>query len=600
MRSLFYLFLLSAVIDLSAGTSTAVRVDQVGYRPAETKYAMVVSGAATGAFNLRRSSDNVSVLAGTLAAAFTDKASGDSIRTADFSAYKRPGTYYLDVAGVGHSYPFQIGEGIYNEAYYLALRSFYAQRCGTAVDLGVFDGVHYKYPVCHSSGPSSDLGSTYHPSSGRTGTRNTGKGWHDAGDYGKYIVNSGITTGQILWTYEWWADRIGAINMNIPESGNGIPDILNEARWNLEWMLTMQDTDGGVWHKNTSAGFGGMTLPHLDDAGTRYIIGTGSGAPHKSSCATGGFAAVMAIAARLFQPYDAAFAATCLAAAQSAYAWVAANPKVYYTQPTAPDSPPSVVTGAYGDGDCSDELLWAAAELFRTTGNAVYNDAVIAHAPGGTLFSGTAYPQDWANVRNMALWAYYFSGQATANAPLRTRIHDDTLAAATLIAERTNGATNGYKVSLVPPDHYKWGSNGGVANFGVFLLVADRMAPSADYSNAALNNLHYLLGRNANNVSYLTHVGSKPFQRPHHRPSASPEFTAGPPWPGLLSGGPSNSKDPAILASPQASGPIAKRWVDDTGSWATNENAINWNAPLVFLLAWTVPPPLAGTFTPTP
>src|SRR6185295_4706211 len=141
------------------------------------------------------------------------------------------------------------------------------------------------------------------------------------------------------------------INLNLPESGNATPDVLDEARWNLEWMLTMQDSDGGVWHKNTSAGFGSFVLPELDNAGTRYIIGTGPGAgtaPYKTSCSTADFAAVMAAASSIFQPFDAAFSATCLTAAQNAWTWVTANPTVYYTQPTG------ITTEGYGDNNSTD------------------------------------------------------------------------------------------------------------------------------------------------------------------------------------------------------------------------------------------------------
>src|SRR5439155_1225863 len=142
-------------------------------------------------------------------------------------------------------------------------------------------------------------------------------GWHDAGDYGKYVVNSGMTTGELLWTYEVFAGRVGSVRLDIPESGGSVPDLLSEVRWNLDWMLKMQDRDGGVWHKLTSERFGGFVMPERDDGGPRYVIGTGSG-PYKSSCATGDFAAVMAAAARIFRPFDADFAAVSLAAAQPA------------------------------------------------------------------------------------------------------------------------------------------------------------------------------------------------------------------------------------------------------------------------------------------
>src|SRR5262249_20077293 len=152
----------------------------------------------------------------------------------------------------------------------------------------------------------------------------------------------------------------------IPESGNGTPDILSEARWNLEWMLTMQDDDGGVWQKQTSARFAGFVMPE-DDRLESEIIGTGA-APYKSTCATADLAAVAAIAPRVYKPFDEKFAAKNLKAARQAWLWGENNPNVAFKNPHG------ISTGEYGDNDCRDERLWAAAELWRTTGEAVYND----------------------------------------------------------------------------------------------------------------------------------------------------------------------------------------------------------------------------------
>ena len=161
-------------------------------------------------------------------------------------------------------------------------------------------------------------------------------------------------------------EKLKKIPLKIPETGNGTPDILNEARWNLEWMLKMQDDDGGVWHKQTSEHFSGFIAPE-DDKLPSEVIGTGS-APYKSTCATADLAAVGAIAARVYKPYDPKFAARALDAARKAWAWTEKYPNVTFS------NPPGISTGEYGDDDCPDERLWAAAELWRTTGEAPYND----------------------------------------------------------------------------------------------------------------------------------------------------------------------------------------------------------------------------------
>ena len=559
--------------ETAAGTA-AVKLDQVGYLPAEAKLAMV-TGAGDVEFAVRRAGSSAAAMRGRLGPAVADADSGDLVRVADFSALREPGEYTLAIDGAEPTPSFRIGDDVFARSFYLAARSFYGQRCGTAVDLGG----GYAHAACHVEGtPNPDA--AFHASSGRSGTRGgvTG-GWHDAGDYGKYVVNSGITTGQILWAYEWYPDRVGGVRLDLPESGNATPDVLDEARWNLEWMLSMQDEDGGVWHKLTSERFGSFVMPERDDGGPRYVIGTGA-APFKATCATADLAAVAAIAGRVYRPFDAGFANRSLAAARRAFTWARANPGVAFRNCCG------VVTGEYGDGQCGDEMLWAAAELFRTTGETPYGDYVVAnYASGGPVVSAAEYPQDWRNVKNMALWTYANAPSPAVNAGARQVIRADTLAAADAIVARTQ--QNGYRVSL-RPEHYVWGSNGGVANFGVLMLAAEAFAPEPRYLQAALDNLHYLLGRNTHGVSFLTGVGARPVRRIHHRPSGAD--AAGEPWPGLLSGGPNRSdRDGSGLdALPPA--PPARRFVDEQASYASNENAVNWNAALVFLLARMQPP----------
>ena len=131
---------------------------------------------------------------------------------------------------------------------------------------------------------------------------------------------------------------------------------------------------------------------------------------------------------------------------------------------------------------------------------------------------------------------------------------------------------------------YIWGSNSVAANYGMELLIANVLKPDPRYVNAALDNLHYLLGRNAFSLSWVTQVGANPFQHPHHRLSAADGIDA--PWPGLLSGGPNSGRsDPTMRAKIPMSVPPAKAYIDDQEAYAANEVAINWNAPLVFLLA---------------
>jgi endoglucanase len=197
-----------------------------------------------------------------------DAASGDTTTQADFSSLTTPGTYRVEIANT-LSDPFTIAPTVYADALRLTIRGYTGQRCGCAVDLG--NGYHH--PACHHDG-------AFDPTSGRSGpVPNTG-GWHDAGDYGRYIVNSGITTATLLWAWELYPDALQTLHLDIPESGHPLPDFLSEIKWNLNWMLSLQDTDGGVWHKQTSLHFCAFIMPQ-DDHLPSQIIGTGA-APYKS------------------------------------------------------------------------------------------------------------------------------------------------------------------------------------------------------------------------------------------------------------------------------------------------------------------------------
>jgi endoglucanase len=563
MKTILLLVLAAAMF--AATPTLEIKVDQVGYLSTAEKMVLVSSKTLATEFTVKQSKDGKTVFHGSLPAPLEDYDSGDRLQAGDFSKWIKSGTYYIDVPGVGRSWDFDIGPDVYADTWRLVMRSYYGQRCGIAVDLGPeFPG--YKHDACHLEG-------AYHASSGKTGPHVSKGGWHDAGDYGRYVVNSGITTGTLLWTYEMFGPRVKSVNLNIPESGNGVPDILNEIKWNLDWMLSMQDDDGGVWHKQTSEKFCAFIMPEKDKL-ISFVIGTGKD-PFKSSCATGDFAAVMAIAGRVYVHYNPAFAAKCLRAAKQAWTWIEKYPNVTF------NNPPPVATGGYGDGNCADERLWAAAELFRSTGDEAYQRYFLDHYADFRKFVRATDPPSWANVGALALWTFAMAKGEDAVAA--NAIRHDSIAAADEIVTRT--ATNGYRISMTTRD-YIWGSNSVVANYGMQLLVADALAHNTRYRETAIENLHYLLGRNTFSLSFVTRVGANPFRHPHHRPSGADDNPE--PWPGLLSGGPNHGRNDTAMRKLPADLPPAKMYLDEQAAYAANEVAINWNAPLVFLLAGTL------------
>jgi endoglucanase len=548
--------------------SDAVKVCQVGYLPAESKRAMLTA-APTGDVLLRRSNDDSVAMTLRPSDMQRDVDSGDEIRIVDFSAVREPGWYYLDVPGVGASFVFQIAGDAFAPAFRLTMRSYYGQRCGAAVSLAP-DFPQYHYDACHPA-PAH-----FHPSSGKDGEIEMTGGWHDAGDFGRYVVNSGITTGTLLWAYELNSDKVRSTKLDILESGGPLPDVLAEVKWNIDWMLKMQDADGGAWHKATSEKFCGFVMPANDPLPV-FVIGSGT-PPYKVTTATADLAAVCAIAARVYRPFDAAYADRCLAAAERAWKWLEANPTDHYFD----KNPEGVGTGGYGDKNAGDERLWAAAELFRTTDKPVYHDYFLANHASWTITATEA--QGWPNVQNMGLYTYALSGRRGAKADVVTKIKRDALAAADGIVTRVNAS--GYRVPLTS-DQYVWGSNGVVANYAMMLRLADRFEHKPDYVDAAQDALHYLLGRNHFNTSFVTHVGQKFAMHPHHRPSAADGVDA--PWPGLLVGGPNSHQGRRGEDKKTKTAPPATVWLDDQNDYVTNETAINWNAPLVFILAEALP-----------
>lgn len=534
----------------------AIALNQVGFLPGRAKRAAVVLPAASSGpvgFRVVDTASGAVSLEGMLSAARADAASGDMVAWADFSSLKRPGRYRVETCGQ-KSDVFAVGEDVYGRALWMTTRAYYGQRCGCKVDLGG----GFRHEACHLKG-------AYHATSGRAGAVGNAGGWHDAGDYGRYVVNSGITTGTLLWAWEMYPDALRGLRLEIPESGGKVPDFLAEVRWNLQWMLSMQDADGGVWHKQTSEEFAPFVMPEKDGL-TSYVIGTGS-APYKSTAATANLAAVAAIGARCYREFDAAFAEKCLAAARKAWAWAMANPKVVFR------NPPGIKTGEYGDHDLSDELLWASAELFRTTGEEQFEKAFLVYVPEHVTVGTPA----WNSVASMAYWAYCMSDKADAR--LRESFVAATVEAAKVRIARA--AENGYGNTLRLQD-YHWGSNGDAGNDALLLLVAHRLQSNGAAVEAALGNLHYLIGCNCFGVSWVTQLGARPFMHPHHRPSAADGIEA--PWPGLLSGGP-NAYGGDVVANAMPKQPPMRMWVDDQRAYSMNEVAINWNAPLVFLLA---------------
>ena len=557
------------------GPSDRIRLNQIGFYPNAAKIAVVV-GDTPGKFQVMTPDLRTVVFVGPMSQSRQNSISGKITRTADFSAFTKPGAYVVNVLGLGHSYPFVIRPDVHRAVAIGAIKGFYYQR--TATDLPAKYAGQWARPAGHP-----DTRVLIHPSAA-SASRPAGTvissplGWYDAGDYNKYIVNSGITMGTLLSLCEDFPEYVKTLKTNIPESGNAIPDVLDEALWNLRWMLTMQDPgDGGVYHKLTNARFDGMVMP--DKAvKDRYVVA-------KSSTATLDFAAVMAQAARLLRPYNRALpglADSCLSAAVRAWGWAKANPAVAYNQQAMNTTfDPDVATGSYEDRNAADEWIWAAAELYVTTKDDAYYTAV-------NLFPDTQMPlPSWAQVRTLAYYTLARSGHnltALGKKDLPMLKQRVAAMADSLVMDADRQAFQ--TVMGKSARDFIWGSSAEAANQGIALIQAYRLTDSPNrsrYLYYALGNLDYLLGRNAVGYSFLTGFGDKTPLHPHHRPSVADGIDA--PVPGLLSGGTNANAARQDKCPGYTSTNADEVYVDADCSYASNEIAINWNAPLVYLAA---------------
>ena len=458
-----------------------------------------------------------------------------------------------------------VSDNPYRDIATASLRLFYLIRSGIAIE----QGGEYNRPVGHP-----DTLVIVHPSAASplrpAGTHiSSPYGWYDAGDYNKYVVNSAFSIGLMFAAYEQLPHYFSRLCTHIPESQNRTPDLLDEMMFNLRWLLTMQDSsDGGVYHKLTTPRFEAFIMPG-DCRQPRYVVA-------KSVTATLNFAAVMADAARLFEPFQhdyPGFAATAAAVAERAYQWAKEHPTAFYRQEQLTD--PAVSTGTYADRSARDEFFWAASALYRLTGRQHYLDDARQNQP--QRFTTPS----WANVASLGAFEW-LSAEAS---PLRE----------TMISQLTAYCDEAVAQVATSCFHAPYGNKAGDFGWGCLaehcccqglaLLYADRIRGTADYRTYALQNADYLLGRNATGYCYVTGFGQKSPMHPHHRISAVDNVEK--PFPGMLVGGPNPAQqDKKELPAPYPSNNPDESYTDVMQSYASNEVAINWNASLVAFLCW--------------
>ncbi|NLT56087.1 MAG: glycosyl hydrolase family 5 [Actinomycetales bacterium] len=579
-------------------TGPRVRVNQVGYLPHGPKGATLITEATESvAWQLVDGKGKV-VRKGKSTPRGVDETSGENVHTIDFSTYTRVGTGLTLVADGETSRAFDIAPNLYEPLRKDAMTFFYTNRSGISILDSIAPG--YGREAGHIGVPPNKGDTavscqapvdfmddwTCDPSS----VFDVTGGWYDAGDHGKYVVNGGISVAQLMsiWERNLWArsaDR-GALRdgtLRVPETGNRVPDVLDEARWELEWMLKMQvpadTTDPGL------APYAGMAFHKVhDDAWTGLPLDPAKNDKlrelHRpSTAATLNLAAAAAQGARVYAPFDKAFARKLLSAAKSAYAAAKANPAVY-----APDADGNSGGGAYGDNNVVDEFYWAAAELYLSSGDKAY------------LADVKASPLDTADVFDIG--GFGWQGVAAvarldlATAPTRVHVpgrdkyRRSVLEGANkLLAVQAKQA---YAQPYAPANNvWVWGSNSQLLNNLVVIGTAYDISGASKYRTGVLQGLDFLLGRNALNISYVTGYGEVYSKNQHTRMYAN-QLDANLPNPpaGTVAGGP-NSEIQDPVAQKNLKGCIAQFcYIDDIGSWSTNEITINWNAPMAWVASF--------------
>lgn len=561
-----------------------IRVNQVGYIPSFPKFAVLISEQKEPLSFELLDAQGKSAFQGKTAPRGVDADSGDSVHAIDFSSFTGTGKGFRLRVGKDESDKFDIDARIYAKVKYDAFKYFYLNRSGVELKMPYAGDAKWTRPAGHPKdvAPCSAAASCDY-------TLDVSHGWYDAGDYGKYVVNGGVS----VWTLMNWYERTTALSGDsksfgdrkdlIPESGNKIPDVLDEAKWEMDFLLAMQVPPGKP--------LAGMVHHKMHDVDWT-ALGIG---PHESqmkrelrpvsTAATLNLAAAAAQAARLFKAFDPAFSERCLKAAETAYAAAQAEPKRFAS---ATDSKGG---GPYDDDHLSDEFYWAAAELWLTTGKANYRSDVEkspldASIEGGGV--GGASILGWQRVDALGKIS-----MALAAPKSHAKERDGYRAQLEKVADQYVELTrkSGYHLPFAADKsgQYPWGSNSNVANNAMVLALAFDFTKAPQYKDAVTLSLDYLFGRNPMAQSYVTGYGTRPLMNPHHRfwaHQASAKYP--PPPPGVLSGGPNSGlQDPYVKAAGLTGCKPAKCFVDHSEAWSANEVTINWNAPLMWDLAWT-------------
>ena len=526
-----------------------VSVNQIGYQVNDEKRC-TFSYDAGDFFDVIDASTNQVVYTGAVVNRAFNENTGQTESYGDFTNLQTPGKYYVRSQIGVDSYQFSIGSLLYAGMMSSLLKTIALQRCGETLDASWAGQL--AHAECHTAAATIYGTST---------TIDVSGGWHDAGDYGRYVKTGTKTVNDLLLAYMVnsgaFSDSTGTIS-----SGNGTSDLLDEARYELEWLLKMQDSsDGGVYAKVLTSNVADVVSPDKD-AQPLYVL-------PKETTGTADFCGTMALASIAYRNTDPDFAATCLNAAETAYGYLSNHPDVEeHTNPS------DINGGEYRDDSDSDGRFFSAIALWFSTQKSSYLDDAKA------LFSSDSKVADGVSWHDNGAYGKYlflmYQDAESADQDFYSKLYDSLMNESQKLLDIVN--SSGYNCSL---GEYVWGSNGYAANNGILLSMAYQVTGDQKYRQAALEQVDYLLGRNSLDLCFVSGFGTYSPKNIHSRVAAANNTSVT----GALVGGPDSAREDSATQALSASIPNARVYSDSYSSYSTNELSIYWNGALISLLA---------------
>ncbi len=529
-------------------TPFGIFTDQAGYYPQSVKKAFIPFECDS--FDVTDINGNVCYSGRTVPSGF-DETSGDNVWTADFSGLSETGNYCVRAGGKS-SAMFRIDGDVYNDVFNKTSKAFYFLRCGCGLEerhAGV-----WHHGKCHTA-PAMLWDD-------RSVALDVTGGWHDAGDYGRYVTAGACAAAHLLYAFRLFPEAFEKQELNIPEKG--IPDILSEVRYELEWLLKMQNSEGGVYHKATTAMHAPFVMPEEDTA-EMFVFPV-------SSMATADFAAVCALASGIYAPYDRAFSESLHNAAGKSIEWLDTHSEFIGFE-----NPEGCNTGGYGERDDHSNRFWAYSEMYALTGDLKYHDRLVSALNEDFPLTALGYGE----IGGLGALAYILCKQGK-DVNLLNKLKN-------MFRRRANDLKKtadkcGYGIAMEGDDYF-WGSNMGLMTKAMIFAITDILFGDHTCREYAERHIHCLLGANPLGISYVTGVGEFRCNYPHLRPAFADGIEEC--IPGMVAGGPNgNLSDPFARSVIPEGTPPMKCYADDTASYSLNEITIYWNSPAVFVLAY--------------